>query len=192
MSQFPVRILDRLLDLRFTTDGESILVAVRSLCGVIAVLTGNNMGQCVGLGANIAMTCSRGGLLCYENSVTDRAVLAFGLAGGGTSCGNGFVYDLGVSLGVYIVVLVSVGTTGAGVGGVALCGTGGEGNLGSVAVTQSCGFCVGISIATACTGIGGVALGGTDGGSDRGKLYKIPNSSSTRITTFLHALYFKK
>ena len=87
---------------------------------------------------NLSVSSGRDGLLCNEDYITDRAVLALGLAGGGAGGGYFLVDDLGVSLGVCVVVLVAVGATGAGVGGVALGGTGGGCDLGGVAVTQSC------------------------------------------------------
>jgi hypothetical protein len=118
----------------------------------------------------IAMPQSCYSFLLDEDSITDRTMLTFGLSGGGTGCRNRLVDNLGVSLGIYVVVLIAVGATRASIGGVALCGTGGCSDLGAVAVPQSFGSCGegestvggGIPLVAVCScfGTGGSFCGG--------------------------------
>ena len=116
------------------------IVVLVSVGATGAGVGGEALGGAGGSGSlgGVAMPKRCYGFLLDEDGVTDGTMLTFGFAGGGTSGSYCLIDDLGVSLGVYIVVLVSMGATRAGVGGVALCGAGGGGNLGGVAVTQSC------------------------------------------------------
>ena len=112
----------------------SVLVGVGATgTGVGGVALGCAGGGCY-LGG-VAVSQGGNGLLLHKNCVTNRAVLTFRQTGGGTGCGNCLVGYFRVSLGIYVGFLVGVGATGAGVGGLALCGTGGGCYLGSVAMS---------------------------------------------------------
>ena len=97
------------------TDGAG--VGGVALCG-----TGGRGYDCC-----VAMSGYRNHFLRNHNLAADGAVLAFGQTGCGTGCCNSLINDLGMGDHLCFIRNIAVATDGAGVGGVALCGTGGRG-----------------------------------------------------------------
>ena len=89
--------------------------------------------------SRFGMSCSGNLLLLNQNRITYRAMLTFCQAGCGTGCTNYRIDDLVVTCRVGLTIYVRIAATGAGVRGIAACGTGRRGDNRLVAMT-GCSF----------------------------------------------------
>ena len=88
------------------------------------------------------MSYSGNHLLLNQNRITYRAMLTLGQAGCGTGCTNSRINNLGVVCLIGPAIYVRIAATGAGVRGIAACGTGRRGDNRLVAMAGCLQFFV--------------------------------------------------